>query len=91
MIRWFWGFVAAMILTLSAAAQESVMATDRFNILQAEVETAKADLAAATDTSAISAARLALQESRVELEEVQRSFRTSKAQLEVDLGVLGPS
>ncbi len=78
------------LLTLQAMGQDAVTASDRFDALQAEVEVAKADLRTATDPAEISAARLVLQESQVELAELQRSFRASKSQLETDLGVLGP-
>lgn len=91
MHRWFLVFFTTLIFCASALSQDAATATERFNTLQTEVEDAKADLASAPDTSAISAARLTLQENRVQLEELQRSFRASKSQLEVDLGVLGPS
>ena len=91
MCRWFWVLLTTLVFCTSALAQDATIATQRFNTLQTEVENAKADLASALDTSAISAARLTLQENRVQLEELQRSFRASKSQLEVDLGVLGPS
>lgn len=79
----------ALMVAISASAQNDGVAADRFNRLQANVSDAKADLAAANDTSDISAARLVLQESRVALQELQRSIQASKSQLEVDLGVLG--
>ena len=91
MYRWFFVLITALLFGMGALAQDAATATERFNSLQTEVESAKADLASAPDTSAISAARLTLQENRVQLEELQRSFRASKSQLEVDLGVLGPS
>ena len=91
MCRWFWALLTTLVFCTSALAQDATIATQRFNTLQTEVENAKTDLASALDTSAISAARLTLQENRVQLEELQRSFRASKSQLEVDLGVLGPS
>ncbi|MHA7856667.1 MAG: mechanosensitive ion channel family protein [Henriciella sp.] len=91
MYRWILVLITALVFGMSALAQDAATATERFNTLQTEVETAKVDLASAPDTSAISAARLTLQENRVQLEELQRSFRASKSQLEVDLGVLGPS
>ncbi len=81
----------SLLISWHAVAQDTVTATDRFNALQTEVEVAKADLAAATESADLSAARLVLQESRVELQELRRSFRASKSQLETDLGVLGPS
>lgn len=81
----------SLLISWHAAAQDTVTATDRFNALQAEVEVAKAELSAATESADLSAARLVLQESRVELQELRRSFRASKSQLETDLGVLGPS
>jgi small-conductance mechanosensitive channel len=91
MSRWFLVLITAFVFGMSALAQDAATATERLNTLQTQVENAKADLAVAPDTSAISAARLTLQENRVQLEELQRSFRASKSQLEVDLGVLGPS
>ncbi len=91
MCRWFWVLLTTLVFCTSALAQDATIATQRLNTLQTEVENAKSDLASALDTSAISAARLTLQENRVQLEELQRSFRASKSQLEVDLGVLGPS
>lgn len=91
MYRWFLVLLTTLVFCTSALAQDAATATGRFNTLQTEVERAKAELASAADTSAISAARLTLQENRVQLEELQRSFRASKSQLEVDLGVLGPS
>lgn len=78
------------LLALQALAQDAATASERFNSLQAEVEAAKAELRSATESADVSAARLVLQESRVELEELQRSFDEAKSQLETDLGVLGP-
>ncbi|MHA7901377.1 MAG: mechanosensitive ion channel family protein [Henriciella sp.] len=89
--RWIGLVLLAVMLAVSAFAQDAAGAADRFNRLQTEVEAAKSDLAAASDTSDVSAARLILQEGRVELQDLQRSFRASKSQLEVDLGVLGPA
>ena len=57
----------SLLISWHAAAQDTVTATDRFNALQTEVEVAKAELSAATESADLSAARLVLQESRVEL------------------------
>lgn len=90
MFRWFGALVACMAIGLAALAQGATDATERFGILQEEVEAAEADLNAATDAPAISAARLKLQESRVALQDLQRSIQASNTQLESDLSVLGP-
>lgn len=91
MYRWLGAILACIAIGLAALAQGGTAATARFDILQEEVEAAEADLNAATDASAISAARLKLQESRVALQDLQGSYQASKAQLETDLSVLGPA
>lgn len=89
MCRWITIIVFALCTYVGALAQDEVSASDRFSSLQAQVETTKAILSEATETRAISAARLDLQESRVELLALQREARTSKSQLETDLSMLG--
>lgn len=91
MHRLFALVLLAVFSVLSVQAQDGSEASRRFAAVQAEVETARTDLVAATGAPDISAARLVLQESRVELQDIQRTARQAKTQLEDDLGVLGPA
>ncbi len=86
-------FVLVMLLGALggvAFAQDQERAADRFASLQGEVAEIEEALAAARSPAMVSEARLTLQESRVELAEFRRSLAASRAQLESDIGVLGP-
>lgn len=91
MYRLFALILLSVFSLSTVQAQDAAEASRRFAEVQADIESARADLASATGTADVSAARLVLQESRVELQDIHRIVRQAKAQLEVDLGVLGPA